>query len=60
MLENKNLIYLQIKKPVILIGAMNGLGKTTFLQAVDFVLYGKQSNIFLAQNFHMKTFKEKY
>ena len=46
MLENKNLIYLQIKKTAILIGAMNGSGKTTFLQAVDFVLYGKQSNIF--------------
>ena len=34
------------KQPVILIGAMNGSGKTTFLNAIDFVLYGKFSNIF--------------
>ena len=34
------------KKPVILIGALNGSGKTTFLHSIDFVLYGKQSNIF--------------
>ena len=28
--ESKTLIYHQIKKPVILIGALNGSGKTTF------------------------------
>ena len=39
------------KKPIVLIGALNGSGKTTFLNAVDFVLYGKFSNIFQS---HMK------
>ena len=34
----------QSKKHVILIGALNGSGKTTFLHAIDFCLYGKQSN----------------
>ena len=44
------------KKPVILIGAMNGSGKTTFLQAVDFVLYGKFSNIFQSQKLSYENF----
>ncbi len=44
------------KKPVILIGAMNGSGKTTFLNAVDFVLYGKFSNIFKSQSLSYENF----
>ena len=44
------------KKPIILIGAMNGSGKTTFLQAVDFVLYGKFSNIFQSQKLSYENF----
>ena len=47
------------KKPVILIGAMNGSGKTTFLQAVDFVLYGKQSNIFHSSKLSYENFLKK-
>jgi len=47
------------KKPVILIGAMNGSGKTTFLQAVDFVLYGKQSNIFHSSKLSYEKFLKK-
>ena len=44
------------KKPVVLIGALNGSGKTTFLQAIDFVLYGKFSNYFNSQNFNARVF----
>ena len=47
------------KKPVILIGAMNGSGKTTFLQAIDFVLYGKQSNIFHSSKLSYENFLKK-
>ena len=47
------------KKPVILIGALNGSGKTTFLQAVDFVLYGKQSNIFQSSKLSYENFLKK-
>ena len=47
------------KKPIILIGAMNGSGKTTFLQSIDFLLYGKNSNIFKGQNLSYEKFLEK-
>ena len=47
------------KKPVILIGALNGSGKTTFLQAVDFVLYGRQSNIFQSSKLSYDNFLKK-
>ena len=47
------------KKPVILIGALNGSGKTTFLQAIDFVLYGKFSNFFYSQKLSYENFLKK-
>ena len=47
------------KKPVILIGALNGSGKTTFLQAIDFVLYGKFSNYFYSQKLSYENFLNK-
>ena len=50
---------LEKKKPVILIGAMNGSGKTTFLNAVDLVLYGKFSNIFKSQSLSYENFLKK-
>lgn len=46
-------------KPVILIGALNGSGKTTFLQAIDFVLYGKFSNFFNSQKLSYENFLKK-
>ena len=47
------------KKPIVLIGALNGSGKTTFLNAVDFVLYGKFSNIFQSQSLSYENFIKK-
>jgi len=47
------------EKPVILIGALNGSGKTTFLQAIDFVLYGKFSNFFYSQKLSYENFLKK-
>ena len=47
------------KKPVILIGALNGSCKTTFLQAIDFVLYGKFSNFFYSQKLSYENFLKK-
>ena len=46
-------------KPIILIGAMNGSGKTTFLQSIDFLLYGKNSNTFKSQNLSYEGYLEK-
>ena len=39
----KNIIDLKSDKPVVLIGGMNGRGKTTFLEAVLLGLYGRRS-----------------
>ena len=47
------------KKPIILIGAMNGSGKTTFLQSIDFLLYSKNSNTFKSQNLSYEGYLEK-
>ena len=49
----------QSKKPIILIGALNGSGKTTFLHAIDFCLYGKQSNFFQSQKMAYEAFLRK-
>jgi len=41
--SHENIIDLKTDKPVVLIGGMNGRGKTTFLEAVLLALYGRRS-----------------
>lgn len=39
------------EKPIVLIGALNGCGKTTFLEAILFALYGGNSQSFLESEY---------
>jgi len=43
--QGEHIINLEVQadKPVILLGALNGCGKTTFLDAIQLVLYGKHA-----------------
>lgn len=47
---NKNVFDLQADRPIILVGGMNGRGKTTFLEAVLLALYGKRSGELIQGN----------
>ena len=42
---NRNTFDLQAEQPIVLIGGMNGRGKTTFLDAILFALYGQRAII---------------
>lgn len=44
--SGQNVLDLNSEKPIILIGGMNGRGKTTILEAVLFALYGRRSFAF--------------